>query len=71
MRSQRPDLVKAYGLRSHVVRTGKLSLGQAAERDFVLAWDKEKSELKKELKEYFRIRFNPDLELQQTVLQSI
>lgn len=71
MRSQRPDLVKAYGLRSHVVRTGKLSLGQAAERDFVLAWDKEKSELKKELKEYFRIRFNPDLELQQTILQSI
>lgn len=64
-------LISEYGMKTYLLRKGELVIQDASDREILLAWHDSKESLKKDLKTYFKVKFNPDLEFQDTLLQSI
>jgi ribosome-binding factor A len=58
-------------MKTYLLGKGRLGLQEAGDLEVLKAWHESKEVLKKDLKTYFKLKFNPDLEFQDTLLQSI
>jgi hypothetical protein len=65
------ELINAYGKRTHLIQAKKIPLDNKIDIEILLNWHDLKNKLKKNLKIYFMLRFNPDLEFKDTTLETI
>lgn len=71
IRVANPALIKEYGKRVFAVRQGILSVESSTDREVLEKWEDHKTLLKRKLRLFFQLRFNPDLELSGSVLESL
>lgn len=71
VRADRPELIDKYGKRTFMVKNGSIDIENADDRSTLVDWDKRKDTLKDRMRLYFQLRFNPDLEMKGTVLESV
>lgn len=64
-------LIKDYGKRTFAVRKGTVSIESTSDRKVLDDWDSKKESLKRKLRLFFQLRFNPDLEISGSVLDSL
>lgn len=64
-------LIKDYGKRTFAVRKGTVSIESTSDRKVLDGWDSKKESLKRKLRLFFQLRFNPDLEISGSVLDSL
>ncbi|ANJ66650.1 hypothetical protein A9404_03995 [Halothiobacillus diazotrophicus] len=64
-------IVCAYGNCTHKVKDGAVHIDDEGARRIVDQWHNLKEQLKTDLKTYFMVRFNPDLEFGDELLQKI
>ncbi len=64
-------LIKDYGKRTFAVRNGTISIENKSDRNVLDDWDSKKELLKRKLRLFFQIRFNPNLEISGSVLDSL
>jgi hypothetical protein len=65
------DLIKDFGRRSFYIKRGSIEIDSPSDRAVLDDWDSKKSLLKDKLRLFFQLRFNPDLELDGSLLESI
>jgi hypothetical protein len=70
-RDQNPMLIDKYGMQTHLVRSGKVDVEDLLDRQLLDSWHEAKNALKTDLRTYFKLKFNPDLEFQDDLLQSV
>lgn len=71
IRKNNPLLIKDFGKRTYAVRKGTISIESASDRKVLDDWDDKKELLKRKLRLFFQLRFNPDLEISGSVLDSL
>ena len=71
IRKDNPLLIKDYGKRTFAVRNGTVSIESASDRKVLDDWDSKKDSLKRKLRLFFQLRFNPDLEISGSLLDSL
>ena len=71
IRVANPALIKDYGKRTYAVRQGTLSIESATDREILGKWEDSKTVLKRKLRLFFQLRFNPDLELSGSLLDAL
>ena len=64
-------LIKQYGKRTLGIRKGTIPIECPKDRGILDDWDSKKDELKRKLRLFFQLRFNPDLEISGSVLDSL
>lgn len=69
-RTRHSSLFGKYGYKTHLVEKNELPIN-VEEKEILRAWHDEKNRLKTDLKVYFKLKFNPDLEFEEDLLQSI
>lgn len=70
-RRENPVLIKEYGKRTFAVRKGTLKIDDAGDRRMLEKWDEQKDLLKRKLRLFFQLRFNPDLEIGGALLEAL
>ena len=65
------DLIKSFGKRTFAVRKGAITIDNINDRKILADWDERKSLLKYKLRLFFQLRFNPDLEIKESLLESL
>ncbi|WP_139462089.1 hypothetical protein [Aeromonas veronii] len=71
LRDQYPSLITEYGMQTHLIRNGNVQIDDPAYKKILDSWHEAKDILKKDLKTYFKVKFNPDLAFQDDLLQSV
>ncbi len=71
IRRANPTLIQEFGKRTFAVQRGKISIANEEDRATLNDWDKKKSTLKEKLRLFFQLRFNPDLELDSSLLDAL
>lgn len=71
IRRSHPVLIKEYGKRTFAVRNGSIQIDDASDRRVLEDWDSKKDLLKRKLRLFFQLRFNPELEISGSVLDSL
>ena len=73
IRKNNIPLIKEYGRMTFAVLKGTFSIEAVSESDkkILVDWDKKKELLKHKLRLFFQLRFNPDLEISGSVLDSL
>lgn len=71
IRRDNPDLIKNFGKRTFAVIKGTERIESSIERKILNDWDNKKNLLKRKLRLFFQLRFNPDLEINGSVLDSL
>jgi len=71
IRRSNPVLIKEYGKRTFAVRKGTLTIDDADDRRMLGEWDEKKDLLKRKLRIFFQLRFNPELELGGALLEAL
>lgn len=71
IRRANPALIKEFGKRTFAVRKGAVAIESSGDRAILDDWDDKKSLLKQKLRLFFQLRFNPDLELDGSILESL
>lgn len=66
-----PVLIKEYGKRTLGIRKGTIPIECSKDREILEDWDSMKDVLKRKLRLFFQLRFNPDLEISGSVLESL
>lgn len=64
-------LIKDYGKKTFAVRKGTVSIESESDRKVLDDWHSKKELLKRKLRLFFQLRFNPDLEISGSVLDSL
>lgn len=70
-RNRHPELINKYGQKTHEVMNGTAKLTDPADAMILEQWHKAKKLLKKDLKTYFKVKFNPDLQFRDDLLQTV
>lgn len=65
------DLIKDFGRRAFYIKRGIIEIDSPGDRAILDDWDDKKSLLKQKLRLFFQLRFNPDLALDGSLLESI
>lgn len=71
IRMANPALIKEFGRRTFAIQKGQLAVDSPGDRLILDDWDGKKSMLKRKLRLFFQLRFNPDLELDGSVLEAL
>lgn len=71
IRIDNPLLIKDYGKRTFAVINGTVPIESSSDRKILDDWDRKKNLLKRKLRLFFQLRFNPDLEISGSVLDSL
>lgn len=71
IRRVNPALIKEYGKRTFAIRSGNVPIGSSSDRSLLNDWDDKKALLKRRLRLFFQLRFNPDLEINGSLLDSL
>ena len=71
IRRDNPLLIKDYGKRTFAVRNGTVSIENTSDRKVLDDRDSKKDSLKRKLRLFFQLRFNPELEISGSVLDSL
>ncbi len=71
VRSRHGDLIAEFGKRTYAIKQGTVKIDNQKDKAVLEDWEKKKEKLKGDLRLYFQLRFNPELELQGSVLESL
>lgn len=70
-RDRNPSIISEYGMQTHLVKKEIIKITDPGAKNVLDKWHKAKQDLKTDLRTYFKIRFNPDLEFQADLLKTV
>lgn len=71
IRKINPVLIKEYGRRTFAVRNKSIIIEEPTDEKILIDWDDKKNLLKQKLRLFFQLRFNPDLEMDGSLLETL